>query len=1185
MKKQFFKKLRVLLTLALLTITHLALGQSAFRVKQDTVMVVGAELQVKNASKNVQGFLYNQGDGNTVFKKLSLENIGDSAIAIAGQDTIPVRFSGGGGVGVPPVSLAAMSIDANSMQLKWWQSDRELYQSPKIALIGDSQGAGSYASTPANSIAGKLQAYIYAVSSNARLTNYCKDGYNSRNLAPTGSNSFVDSTMNVTKAIADGNNIIILINTSNDYASQASGGEMSTEEALSNTLLIDEACKKAGVQLLVMSSIPRTAFGAPQRLKLRQTADNLRKTFGARCIYAYHLLEDPANPDVLKPSLQFSDNIHLNDQGYQVMFNAMRNALASYFTSNTDVVKYIVQRSAYINGPYNDFKTITSPSENTLAISPDSSFYRMRIYFRDGYFSNWSNVVKAVVDDNIPGGPGGNGITVNAGLDQYLNENISTTNFYGNVTINNPSLSVASYQWSVISNITGVTFSNVNGINTGVTGIPVAARSTYRLTVTDNHGSTYTDDIDVSVARPSDMFSSGGYLDNKYDSNNPNLKTWVYLPQGYDSLKPGGYPLIIFLHGVGVNGVENNDDINQLLLEAEGLPYFLHDKLFPMQCVVVCPQLHDGLWTLATAQKALNYAVNGYAIDSNRVYVTGLSSGGAGTTNVALGNPNLLAGGIASNTTFNDVALTGNGDIVKDIPFLFVHSYNDTRVPFTSQYSTLDDVNSINAANPKGIYPPLTLIAWNSEHDKGTWNNYVYDKRIAPFDFETDFLLFHSKNLTTTCNNYVTKAEEKLKFYDWSRAKLIVDKLNNGTDKMNFTNRLNTVLDSLTTAKDHKYYMLNLGSNSTFNLYTINNVTSAANNTTVSNLKDIKNGTSTKGFTVVSNPDGITTDGLNHNYMGMSADMFKTAFKYSNVNPAQWKLTGLDVNKYYDVIIYNSNTSGALFNSNNKTGTRSELNGSIAQSRLEGFNTMFTTDHYNVKPNASGEIVMNMSALANFQFNQNISYYGQTVAILLIEKTTTANPRTNFGKFNFASTTAASHPDWATLTGDPTTSIQTATDPVSGWAINTVSTDPTHWAKYGGNYGNDNEAPANIYTDIFPAVVSKSARLNYALNFNPATQNYNYEVIGVPGMGLPAGTYNVKILSSTTADFAPSKIWVKMGSSNGVCDNTIVGKDNVNNYLSYTGYLKDGETIKIGCYMPDVWGLCFMNAVIVEKVD
>lgn len=554
MKKQFFKKLTALIALALLTLTHLASGQAPFRVKPDTVMVVGAELQVQNASKNVPGFLYNQGDGKTVFKKLTLENIGDSAIAIAGQDTIPVRFSGGGGgsVSVPPVSLAALSTGSNSMQLKWWQSDRELYQSPKIALIGDSQGAGRYASTPARSLAGRLQAYIYAVSSNARLINYCKDGYNSRNLAPTGSNSFVDPTVNVTKAIADGNNIIILINTSNDYAYQASGGEMSTEEALSNTLLIEEACKKAGVQLLVMSSIPRTAFGPSQRLKLRQSADNLRKTFGPRCIYAYHLLEDPANPDALQPSLQYGDNIHLNDEGYLVMFNAMRNTLAGYFTSNTDVVKYIVQRSAYINGTYNDFQTITTPAENVLGVSPDGSFYRVRIYFRDGYFSGWSNVAKAIVDDTSPGAqlP-----TVSVGGPVTIVLPVDNVSLSATAAAQNGG-SISSYMWTKVSG-GAATITQPSSSTTTVTALAQGSY-VFRCTVTDNKGVSNSADKSVSVLPVQDAAGASKF---NFNFSPQNIGGWVDVSGGPLNGANNGKSWTDSNTGIGITCVSNSSTI------------------------------------------------------------------------------------------------------------------------------------------------------------------------------------------------------------------------------------------------------------------------------------------------------------------------------------------------------------------------------------------------------------------------------------------------------------------------------------------------------------------------------------------------------------------------------------------------------------------------------------------------
>jgi len=778
-------------------------------------------------------------------------------------------------------------------------------------------------------------------------------------------------------------------------------------------------------------------------------------------------------------------------------------------------------------------------------------------------------------------------VTVNAGEDQYLDENVSNTNFYGTVTPPT-GVTITSYQWSVVTpDITGVIFSSPNSINTGVSGIPVAARTTFRLTVVDSLGRSFYDDIDVSVAAPSVMYYSGGYLDNKYDPDDANMRTWIYLPQGYDALKPGGFPLIIFMHGMGVNGDQNGDDVTQLIIPGEGLPYFLYNKVYPMQCVVVCPQLHTGQWTLATAQKALNWALAGYNIDPNRAYATGFSSGGAGTFEITYGNPALFAGGIPSNPTWSNVGTPGNGAVVKDIPYLMVHSYNDTQVPPFTDNSTIPALNSILSANPQGIYPPLVLMSWKSPHTSLSWDYYIYNKTLAPFDFETDFLLFHSKDIVVTGNNYVTKAETNLTFYDYSRALVMVNKMPASANKTAYLNRLATVLTNITTNRNHKYYMINLGSSSTFNLYNINNVTSAANGTIVSNLVDVSGGASTKGFTVITNPAGIVTDGLDHDYMGMSRDMFRTSFLVTADNPGQWKFTGLDTTKYYDVKFYHSNKSNQLFNSNNLTGTVIRINGvSSTQSRLEGFNTLFTSDHYNLLPNGSGELVIDATALFNFQQNTPVTYQGNTIAILLKEKTNIANPRSNFGKFNMAATTAASHPDWGTLAGDPTVAVQTAIDPVSGWAINTVTTAATHWNKYNGLFGNDTQAAVGTYSGILPEVVARSGRFNYELYWVDDEQRYNLEIIGTPGMGFPAGKYNMKIFYSTTADFNPTYFNIKMGKSNGFEENTVVTKDNVSNFLSYNGVLKDGETIKIGLYMPGVtWGVAFINAIIVEKVS
>ncbi|PWV47115.1 SGNH/GDSL hydrolase family protein [Chitinophaga sp. S165] len=535
--------------LCFLVSSLLSWGQTTLKVTNDTVRVIKAELKLQNSTSDSTGFLFNTGKGSTQFKRIKLINLGDTAIAIPGQDTLSVRFSGGYSLNSPDVSLGVRALEGSNVKLKWWQSDNELYQSARIGVIGDSQGAGSYASTFSNSIVGLLQSYIYSVSPNAAVTNYCKDGYNSRNLAPDGSNSYVDTQRNITKAIADGNTIIILINTSNDYASNSSGGEMTNEEALSNTLLIEDLCKRNGVQLIVMSNFPRQQLGTTQRLKLLTAADNLRKTFGNRCAYVYHLLEDPSNPNQLNSSLQVGDNIHLNDAGCAIVFKALRNTLSAYFTSNTDVIKYVVQRTIGLSTPFSDYQTITSPSQNTLDVAEDGQLYRVRLYFRDGYFSQWSNVAQATKSNNVPVKPlpvisisGPSAIT------------LPTNSITLTATATAPAGStIASYQWSKISGGNAVIASPTNSetnINSLVQGTYV-----FRCVVTDSDGGTNSRDITVTVSPTSDP---NGAVKFNFNLTAQNVPGWIDVSDGPLASANTGKTWIHTASGIGLLSIGNN---------------------------------------------------------------------------------------------------------------------------------------------------------------------------------------------------------------------------------------------------------------------------------------------------------------------------------------------------------------------------------------------------------------------------------------------------------------------------------------------------------------------------------------------------------------------------------------------------------------------------------------------------
>lgn len=494
---------------------------SLLKVSKDSV-AINTELRINNKTKDTRGVLVNTGNGNTVFQRLDLINVGDTAIAIAGQDTLAMHFSSQSAAitGIPDVSLAAKPVDASTVQLKWWKSDAELYNAPKIGVIGDSQGKGDFASSYANSIIGRLQTYINAVASNAQVTNYCQNGYNSRKLAPTGSNTYVDVNNNITKALADGNNIIVLVNTSNDFAAEGAGGELSLEEAMANTILIAEACSQAGAQLIVVSSFPRQQETVAERQKLHTQADNLLRTFGDRCAYVYHLIEDPAYPDQLLPAVNHGDDIHLNDLGCQIVFNALRNTIAGYFTSNTNVAKYVVQQAAALGGPFADYQTLTAPGTNTLSITKNGKFYRVRIFFQSGYYSNWSNIVTA----DGSGTPVSGAPLVNAGSTQNIISPASSVTLAATATALSGH-TISGYSWTKVSG-GNATISTPAAATTAVTGL-VQGSYVFRCTATDDASNTGYGDVAVNVLAPSD-----GVAKFNFNATPQNISGWVDVSGG-----------------------------------------------------------------------------------------------------------------------------------------------------------------------------------------------------------------------------------------------------------------------------------------------------------------------------------------------------------------------------------------------------------------------------------------------------------------------------------------------------------------------------------------------------------------------------------------------------------------------------------------------------------------------------
>lgn len=204
------------------------------------------------------------------------------------------------------------------------------------------------------------------------------------------------------------------------------------------------------------------------------------------------------------------------------------------------------------------------------------------------------------------------------------------------------------------------------------------------------------------------------YLKNKYNAFDANLllnifdeETYeasdgttvipyrIYVPSDYDPSK--SYPLLTILHGAGERGNDNTSQLKNMvsnLFNQENSPY--------MDAIVICPQCPSNQQWVDTPWGVGNYSIDNVPVsneltcvveiitsaqcdlnvDTNRLYLMGLSMGGFGVWDLLMRNTSMFAGA---------VALCGGADVsqapfLTSIPIWAVHGKNDREnsvVPYT----------------------------------------------------------------------------------------------------------------------------------------------------------------------------------------------------------------------------------------------------------------------------------------------------------------------------------------------------------------------------------------------------------------------------------------------------------------------------------------------------------------------
>jgi predicted peptidase len=191
----------------------------------------------------------------------------------------------------------------------------------------------------------------------------------------------------------------------------------------------------------------------------------------------------------------------------------------------------------------------------------------------------------------------------------------------------------------------------------------------------------------------------------------------LFLPEEYEQRPLTKWPLMLFLHGSGERGDEPED---LELVKKYGPPRFVEDQAdFPF--IVLSPQCpKDSSWRfLADKLEALlDDIVGSYAVDTRRIYVTGLSMGGYASWNLALRNPDRFAAivPIAGGYIHGSDAVPENICDLKDLPVWAFHGAMDDLVSPRQSEIMVEALRACGGDVRFTLYPDADHYSWTETY-------------------------------------------------------------------------------------------------------------------------------------------------------------------------------------------------------------------------------------------------------------------------------------------------------------------------------------------------------------------------------------------------------------------------------------------------------------------------------------
>jgi predicted peptidase len=202
------------------------------------------------------------------------------------------------------------------------------------------------------------------------------------------------------------------------------------------------------------------------------------------------------------------------------------------------------------------------------------------------------------------------------------------------------------------------------------------------------------------------------------------------------------YPLVIFLHGANERGIDNERQLTHggsiFADSSEKYPAYV---LFP-QCdshqywafssrpndldATTFPAVYDVSVSITMIYELINKHLALPDIDSNRVYISGLSMGGFGTFDIVCRYPELFAAAVPMCGGINPSRLTGDG--VKNVYWRVFHGEVDAVVPVSNSRKADSALTALGADVEYIEYPNVNHNVWDYIFARPDYLSWLFGK-------------------------------------------------------------------------------------------------------------------------------------------------------------------------------------------------------------------------------------------------------------------------------------------------------------------------------------------------------------------------------------------------------------------------------------------------------------------------